>query len=101
MITHAHTHTHVFTHAEALIQSADRETWQTTSITASELIGKGVEEKGVGVGEQRGGSGGGGEGGGCFNESTISFIFHQPLFAITHPICLTSLHFCVNIKQCF
>lgn len=53
----------MFTHAEALIQSADRETWQTTSIMASELIGKGVEEKEVGVGEQRGGRGGGGEGG--------------------------------------
>lgn len=73
----------MFTHAEALIQSADRETWQTTSIMASELIGKGVEG---------GGGGGEGEGGGVFyNESTISFIFHQPLFAIRHLICLTSL----------
>lgn len=47
----------MFAHAEALIQSADRETWQTTSIMASELIGKGGgEEKG-----EKGGSGGGGE----------------------------------------
>lgn len=46
----------MFAHAEALIQSADRETWQTTSIMASELIGKGGgEEKG-----EKGGSGGGG-----------------------------------------
>lgn len=77
MITHAHTH--VFTHAEALIQSADRETWQTTSIMASELIGKGVEEKEVGVGEQRGGRGGGGEGGG---NSSMSLQF--PSFFTSH-----------------
>ncbi len=43
MITHAHIHTQT----EALIQSADRETRQTTSIMASELIGNGGgEEKG-------------------------------------------------------
>lgn len=78
----------MFTHAEALIQSADRETWQTTSIMASELIGKGVEE-----GEE-------GEEGKFYNESMFSFIFHQPLFAIRHPICLTGLRFRVNIKQC-
>lgn len=41
---------HVFAHAEALIQSADRETWQTTSIMASELIGKGKRWVGGGTG---------------------------------------------------
>lgn len=37
--------------------------------------------------------------GGFYNESTISFIFLQPLFAIIHPICNSSSRLCVNIKQ--
>lgn len=43
----------MFAHAEVLIQSADRETWQTTSIMASELIGKGGGEEQGKEGRQR------------------------------------------------
>lgn len=54
MIIHAHIHTHTFAHAETLIQSADRETRQTTSIMASELIGNGgAEENGGRKGRRR------------------------------------------------
>lgn len=49
MITHAHADTHTFARIELLIQSADRETRQTTSIMASELIGNGGGEGGRGV----------------------------------------------------
>lgn len=45
MITHAQTRTDTHRHTEALIQSTDRETWQTTSIMASELIGNGGVRK--------------------------------------------------------
>lgn len=85
----------MFAHAEALIQSADSETWQTTSIMASELIGKG-KRWGEAGGEVCRGVGGGrfgwevrGGGGGLQNESTISSIFHRLLFVITHHVHLS------------